>query len=82
MKYTSRDLPGKFQIDHGHFTIWDWAETRRVITDEDWTALMHEDRRIRLAFAMSTPFGWNRKKCLRCLKPGVTQGFSSRFKTW
>jgi hypothetical protein len=82
VKYTSKDLPGKFQIDRGHFTIWDWSETRPVSTDEEWTALISIDRRVKLAFAMSSPFVWNPKKCLRCRKPGINRGFSGKFKTW
>ena len=83
IKYTSRNLPGRLQVDHGHFTLWDWSETRRVKTCGEWAALLGQgDRRVKIAFAMSTCWGFDYTKCLRCRKPGVRKSFPSKFKTW
>ncbi|OIW23549.1 hypothetical protein CONLIGDRAFT_686477 [Coniochaeta ligniaria NRRL 30616] len=81
LKYASKNLPGRYQMDRGHFSIWDWSETRRVSTDEDWQSLITEARRLKLAFAMSTAWGRSPAKCLRCRKPGMEKAFNSKFKT-
>jgi hypothetical protein len=67
-KYKSKQLPGLFQIQRGHFGALNWSETT-YINPDNWESMVREGRGIKLAFIMSIWLGFPSGKCIRCYKP-------------